>query len=53
MKAQARQRSQKIPEHQEELRAALGRGGCRVEERNSGSVSLVVRSLEPHKYLQF
>ena len=52
MKAQTRQRSQKIPEHRKELRAALGRGGFGVEEGNSGSVSFMVRSLEPHKYLQ-
>lgn len=54
MKAQTRQqRSQKIPEHREELRAALGRGGYGVEKGNSGSVSFMVRFLEPHKYLQF
>ena len=52
MKAQTRQRSQKLPEHRKELRAALGRGGYGVEEGNSGSVSFMVRSLEPHKYLQ-
>lgn len=54
MKAQTRQqRSQKIPEHWEELRAALGRGGDGAEKGNSGSVSFMVRFLEPHKYLQF